>query len=1222
MRRKILTFLNLFIIFVFVAFLVRTDATINNESDYNLLIIQTDNNVNVSLLKFTQFDITINNTSNEVTDYASNQSKEFNVPEDGKYYFKNDGVIMISLNLESLPDGYGADSETIIFNHNCNYNVINIMKIENVISYIDYEGQVITEIYSEDQILIYAEYETKLDLKVNETEDIANIDFIDYVIITKISNQEYFFKDSYNCSEMDFESKKSFLHALDTNLNYNATTQPNSYCSYSGSTSNQSTSVAVLEETLNITFEDPDGNIDFIIQCDIYSDDYAGTTQDEYISRCVAAAHYVASIIKQIKQYYDSIGFNIPKTYLNNDAFLIILNSRKHGGYFGLAVPYGLDNVLEIGYSHIELDRDMALLSVYPEFYDYIPLNGHFNFVSNADVIKTFIGVIAHEYFHCVSITYVITDTRIASHIWMLESFATFMELTYMTYRNLESDCLETVRKKAINEFLAYSSASLISIDSHEEYRYGAALFPLFLYQEYGGYGIIKDILEYSYETYLDIQEQTNTPHKTVEDFYTVFDDVLTTKYNSSFAEAFTKFTANKAFPTYFLTAISPFYTKNWSTPATSPRNIGSSSLTNRVINPASSSGIRIEGLASKDYDVYVLVKFLDDNDSETKTATTDDLTISSIKKQTKGSSINYSYRIMDNIPETQILLSYKMGMNNTNYYLMFNNINWAEKINFSYQTITVYNNKTVNLGTNDITTNVNSATNTTLYNFTPTSTNFYNIKLNANTAFNSGMIKLLDSDFNPVKRQPTDSIYNEASNMSLSNKITALLEANKQYYIVVNYYGANVPKTELIISLESQVFNQLNANYGYEAEASSYGDYLTKLCFSPGEYKITFNYDFYAAVPIICNIYKQDSDETVSYINGSYLSSSNRNYIYYINISKTTNLYFGVFNFYGSGVVDLIIERTSKFTKINDGESLEIAIESPHQERYLRFTPNSSGYYLFSSQTYTGESVPYLYFYTDSNLNDFVFDILSEGGNFNELHYLEEGITYYITFSSSFECIMAFTISSDLESRYDVGSHSDSLNITAYFSYDYRNHYFKFTPKKSGYYSLTGSTFDGTGNLYVYGSTNNILSNQFFFKSGNFYNIQYLTLGTTYYFMLANSGINCESAFSVNFESENAITYEQMAPLGMPTDSDFSSESETYYYSFTPSETGNYQFSGYSYNGLGNLMLVVYTDNGFEFSEYGNFDITYHFTSGITYYFRLKNYGNDCSASLVIDFS
>lgn len=100
-------------------------------------------------------------------------------------------------------------------------------------------------------------------------------------------------------------------------------------------------------------------------------------------------------------------------------------------------------------------------------------------------------GTLAHEYMHAIMFCYGITGSDDAT--WMHESFASFAGVIYNANYAFN-------QVTAISQFLESPHLSLTYFETSEPSRhlrhYGSLLFPLYIYEEMGGYATIKSIYQ------------------------------------------------------------------------------------------------------------------------------------------------------------------------------------------------------------------------------------------------------------------------------------------------------------------------------------------------------------------------------------------------------------------------------------------------------------------------------------------------------------------------------------------------------------------------------------------------------------------------------------------------------------------------------------------------------------------------------------------------------
>ena len=121
----------------------------------------------------------------------------------------------------------------------------------------------------------------------------------------------------------------------------------------------------------------------------------------------------------------------------------------------------------------------------------YTAANGVYSGSDTSDYPNEYKGVLAHEYMHAILCRYGIYSNTFERE-WMHESFASWAGIAY------ENDYVH-LRKNSIKSFLNSTDLSLPYHSHSGDYdlrHYGSCVFPLYIQQEMGGFSTIKKILQ------------------------------------------------------------------------------------------------------------------------------------------------------------------------------------------------------------------------------------------------------------------------------------------------------------------------------------------------------------------------------------------------------------------------------------------------------------------------------------------------------------------------------------------------------------------------------------------------------------------------------------------------------------------------------------------------------------------------------------------------------
>lgn len=405
-----------------------------------------------------------------------------------------------TIDLESLPSGFGVSEQTVFVDQSKNSHVIELKKIENID--VVYENDsAVPVLSSNDGKSLYASagiYEPSLQ-NGNFTTDIEN-NKISYkqAVDVVLGTETYTIEKDYSYNYKDEVDKAAYLHnkGLITEHEYILTLsnyilgnieisnedemdgtdlywkirnyyEENS----SGSSSARSISMSKIKEALdsfvpNASTKTRSSETSATSPSGRFKVFYDST--DTNISKEVAEA--VATVFDEVDAlFYSSCGFLRPYYDSSTSYYKVYLVDTN--AYAGSTPLVGTDgSYINISYTTAKNIYNSTGIYGYPDAYR---------------------GVVAHEYMHAIFYRYGILYNT-SDRQWMHESFASWAGMAF------EPD-YAAYGTSRIKNFLGSTWKSLTYFTDGGDYdlrHYGSCLFPLYIQQEMGGYTTIKKILQ------------------------------------------------------------------------------------------------------------------------------------------------------------------------------------------------------------------------------------------------------------------------------------------------------------------------------------------------------------------------------------------------------------------------------------------------------------------------------------------------------------------------------------------------------------------------------------------------------------------------------------------------------------------------------------------------------------------------------------------------------
>lgn len=350
--------------------------------------------------------------------------------------------MVLNINLNSLPNGYGIDKKSVFVNNNMKDIELNLYEVDYCeITKEDEKIQV--ELLSSSKVKLYANYDVEKVAQGNfYTITVGNNSFIKDL---EANNSNEIVRDY----DFSYQSNNNSRGLFDAELKYTP--------SYS-----------------NVKSVKNSGSR-FIIY-------YDNDKMDK------GKAQKVADSIELIEEFFcgteEGICFQAPKTNSNNQYKIYLETSDVMGVYYGLTNGGRVANVFnkEDNYSYIRLN------------YDLIAQKGKFE-TAEEDYICT----LAHEYFHALQNEAGMDfyEEINVSVKWLLEASATMVGLYYVNSIGLTDEYIPFTDEEydlRVEKFIKSSGSSLTNYYANGIDHYNTFLFFFYLTKEYG-FDIVKDII-------------------------------------------------------------------------------------------------------------------------------------------------------------------------------------------------------------------------------------------------------------------------------------------------------------------------------------------------------------------------------------------------------------------------------------------------------------------------------------------------------------------------------------------------------------------------------------------------------------------------------------------------------------------------------------------------------------------------------------------------------
>lgn len=546
--------LTLCIVLQFIGVNTPTFAKNVRDEVFTLTIKADTRNVNLAGIVVDVYSAELGHSEPETGYYEYNEDLAFTVTsgKDGKISFiRPSEYFSITVQLDSLPTGYGMDTQTRFFSESEKEFTCTLSKITSV-DVIEQDGEFVPVLYSKTgkQLLANTEIKTvskKLNQNLKGIESTKKEFSFNEKISVSLYGKEYNFNKETVCeykNELDkagqlFDkgliSENDYMVALSEYILDDKTEKKSrsqtddlefidgtelyfalkTYCEKQSGKTDKKVKAA-LEFLEGVPKKD---TLTYVISDDAHFRVYYDSNKVKS-----SVAKVVANEFQTIDELFCGLwGFRRPRKNANTSYYEVYLVSDLGNGILGTANPQN------DGSSYIKI-----VISAAEAIYNHTGGSGY------PDALR---GILAHEYMHGIMFRYGIFGTN-SERTWMHESFADWAGIAY-------EPSYAPYRKNTVRVFLSHSYEPLDYFTTRgdcQRRHYGACIFPLYIQQECGGVDTIREILL----SYL----QSNSP-------LTAINDGLIS-CGSSLAEAFAGFATFNYSPNHYYKDLPGLY--SWKT--------------------------------------------------------------------------------------------------------------------------------------------------------------------------------------------------------------------------------------------------------------------------------------------------------------------------------------------------------------------------------------------------------------------------------------------------------------------------------------------------------------------------------------------------------------------------------------------------------------------------------------------------------------------------------
>ncbi|MBQ8208849.1 MAG: hypothetical protein IJZ89_08980 [Clostridia bacterium] len=430
--------------------------------------------------------------------YAETYERSVYTDADGVFEFvKPTAYCSYTVNVETLPAGYGISKHTQFIVPSRTADSIDIAPIATADT--ELEGDNIVVTFSDaDGKTLYTDYEIVPDTaetvsagnmqSITATEAVMTysalkaLDSYTYSGMIVAKGNSYKYSEEYDLSDFSILTKAELLYSVNKisknemyNIYYDYLNDPEieiscgtgiyqnliDYCSSSECTDNSLKSKVLLNSNLDTTaLSDYSGYVD---------GSYGSTAFKVYYEKAsdFSLANSMMLYINDLYTFFvDNYGFMHPIPTDSNNGYEFYLDSSCTA--LGVTVPTGNSNYRIK--SKINIQRK-----------------------SSSDITE-YEGTIAHEFMHAIMLAYGITEE------WFHEQCGEMTEWTY-TGNSFTYESLQNIQYY-LDRCNLSMNASLTTNNLERAFYYGAMLFPLYIYENFGGWNCLKNIFLNYYSNY------------------------------------------------------------------------------------------------------------------------------------------------------------------------------------------------------------------------------------------------------------------------------------------------------------------------------------------------------------------------------------------------------------------------------------------------------------------------------------------------------------------------------------------------------------------------------------------------------------------------------------------------------------------------------------------------------------------------------------------------
>ena len=532
-----------------------------------------------------------------------NEEYKFSVYPDqnGNFtFYKPSANFSVTINTATLPANTGTDFQTKFYPAGPSEDTIHLSTIDFISTGFE-NGDFSANFYNAEQEFLYVDYEITEILPVFQIEEISSLTSVSQLplnVYIQYSGGALTTKSVYtaNLSEMSFTEKANLasrLHCLSEESLSDISGSDSLFSYSSDDMIHISPSSATTQNVSTWLSEELGYTPTAYVQDNTYG---YRVYYDAATMNSATASQALASLIDLHNYYVIGKGFSKPIPYEEGPYCLYLTNSES-----------------TLGVTYINGRKSLLIV--------------HYDTIETNTVVNT---VIAHEYMHGISSTYYLHQGEYCGFI--TEGCCNFSTYLYADDRGkgtehaMDSHDANLAFLRSPHLSLTYAATE----NAQYMYRQATVFFWLNLYQNHGGWNIIKKIFEQSYQDYTSTQTNLDYP--------AVIEAALRQmNENDSFEELFSEFTVNNFAPRYFYDDIPA----SWDRITENGTIIG--------VNTFSMPGANLNGTKSLMTTAAHYQKFTNQGAEKTLTVTIDiasgntSYSVCKLIKETRlGSSVNY----------------------------------------------------------------------------------------------------------------------------------------------------------------------------------------------------------------------------------------------------------------------------------------------------------------------------------------------------------------------------------------------------------------------------------------------------------------------------------------------------------------------------------------------------------------------------------------------------